>query len=103
MWARVKGETENAILKLPFKAAYMFRLGLLQPLHGERPKIAFYRFLYPLMGPLISPFRAVFPQYVTTSEQLGRAMITAAEKGAPKAVLEVRDINRLADGDHGGR
>ena len=95
MWGRVKGETENALLRLPFKAAYMFRLGALQPLHGVRSKTPIYNFFYAVLGPLLSPFRAVFPNYITTSEQLGRAMIAAAERGAPKAVLEVRDINDL--------
>lgn len=95
MWARVKGETENALLRLPFKAAYMFRLGLIQPLHGVRSKTRSIRIMYAVMGPLISPFKYLFPKYVTTSEQLGRAMIAVAKRGAPKAVLETQDINEL--------
>ena len=94
MWARVKGETENALQRLPFKAAYMFRLGALQPLQGIRSKTPIYNLLYTALWPLLTPLRAVFPNFVTTSEQLGRAMIAVAKRGAPKAVLETRDINK---------
>jgi hypothetical protein len=94
MWARVKGETENALQRLPFKAAYMFRLGALQPLQGIRSKTPIYNFLYTALWPLLTPLKAVFPNFVTTSEQLGRAMIAVAKGGAPKAVLETRDINK---------
>jgi uncharacterized protein YbjT (DUF2867 family) len=96
MWARVKGKTENDLLQLPFKAAYMFRPGFIQPLHGIRSKTALYRILYTAMGPLIPLLMAVAPRYVTTTERMGRAMIEAARHGAPKAVLEGWDINKLA-------
>jgi len=96
MWARVKGRTENELLRLPFHAAYMFRPGFIQPLHGVRSKTALYRILYTAMGPLIPLLMAVAPRYVTTTERIGRAMIEAARHGAPKAVLEGRDINALA-------
>jgi uncharacterized protein YbjT (DUF2867 family) len=96
MWARVKGKTENELLRLPFQAAYMFRPGFIQPLHGVRSKTAIYRTLYTAMGPLIPLLMAVAPRYVTTTERMGRAMIEAARHGAPKAVLEGRDINELA-------
>jgi uncharacterized protein YbjT (DUF2867 family) len=96
MWARVKGKTENDLLRLPFKAAYMFRPGFIQPLHGVTSKTTLYRFFYTLMGPLIPLFTATLPQYVTTTERMGRAMIEAARRGAPKAVLEGKDINDLA-------
>ena len=95
MWGRVKGETENALLRLPFKAAYMFRLGALLPLHGVRSRTPIYNFFYAVLGPLLPVFKAAFPNYITTSEQLGRAMIAAAGRGAPKPVLEVPDINSL--------
>jgi len=95
MWARVKGETENALLRLPFKAAYMFRPGLIQPLHGIRSKTRLYRIFYAALGPFISLLIAAFPKYVTTTEQLGRAMIGVARHGAPKPVLESQDINAI--------
>jgi uncharacterized protein YbjT (DUF2867 family) len=95
MWARVKGQTENALLLLPFKAVYLFRPGFIQPLHGIQSKTALYRIPYILLGPLIPLLMKLFPKYVTTTEVLGRAMIKAARQGAPKRVLESQDINAL--------
>lgn len=95
MWARVKGETENALLALPFKAAYMFRPALIVPLHGIRSKTAVYRAAYAVLGPLLPWLYAHFPRYVTTTEQVGRAMLKAARQGAPKRVLENADINSM--------
>jgi uncharacterized protein YbjT (DUF2867 family) len=95
MWARVKGRTENALLRLPFKAAYMFRPGVIQPMHGVKSKTALYRIPYLILRPLTPWLRKRFPQYVTTTEQLGRAMIVVAKYGAPKSVLESSDINKL--------
>jgi uncharacterized protein YbjT (DUF2867 family) len=95
MWARVKGETENALLRLPFKAAYMFRPGIIQPLHGITSKTRLYRTLYAVMGPLISLLKVFLPRHVTTTEQVGRAMITIAKRGAPNPVLGNQDINRI--------
>ncbi len=105
MWARVKGQTENALLRMPFKAAYMFRPGMIVPMHGIRSRTALYRVPYALMSPLLPLLRAAFPKYVTSTEALGRAMITVAKHGAAKAVLESADINAvLAGGDgRGGR
>jgi uncharacterized protein YbjT (DUF2867 family) len=95
MWARVKGKTENALLRLPFKAAYMFRPGMIQPLHGMQSRTTSYRILYTLTNPLLPLLRWFFPQLVTTTEILGRAMIRVAENGYSKAILESRDINQV--------
>jgi len=95
MWARVKGKTENALMKLPFKARYMFRPGFIQPLHQIRSKTRLYRAFYAITGPVYPVIRALFPRYVTTTEQLGRAMIKVAKQGAQKSVLENWDINRI--------
>lgn len=95
MWARVKGRTENALLKLPFKAAYMFRPGLIQPLHGITSKTAVYRAVYRVMAPL-SPLLSRFPGFATTTEKLGRAMLAVAKKGYSKRILESADINAVA-------
>jgi uncharacterized protein YbjT (DUF2867 family) len=100
-WARVKGQTENALLRLPFKAAYMFRPGLIQPLDGIRSKTRVYRFLYGLAALFMPLLRKMFPNFVLTTEQIGRAMIAAARYGAPKRVLESRDIRALAAGSLG--
>ena len=96
MWARIKGKTENAILRMPFKAAYVFRPGIIQPLHGIRSRTALYRILYQVMGMLFPLLRRLFPAYVLTTEQIGRAMLNAVRRGAPKRVLESPDIRALA-------
>lgn len=108
MWARVKGATENALLKLPFKAAYMFRPGVIQPLHGIKSKTRVYRIMYAVMTPVLPVLRALFPKHVITTEQVGRAMINlvrmggrgdptrAAADSAPKTLLENQDIAALA-------
>jgi uncharacterized protein YbjT (DUF2867 family) len=95
MWARVKGETENRLLRMPFKGAYMFRAGFIQPLHGLKSKTALYRILYLLMKPFTPLLKALFPKFITTTEQVGRAMIRIAKQGAPKRLLENIDINAL--------
>ncbi len=95
-WARVKGATENALLRLPFKAAYMFRPGGIQPMHGEMAKAAMTRYALKLLGPIIPFLMRIAPNYVTTTERLGRAMLIAAKTGAPRPVLESADINALA-------
>jgi len=75
MWARVKGRTENELLRLPFKAAYMLRPGFIQPLHGIRSRTRLYRLLYPLAEPLLPLIRRLFPNTVLTTESIGRAML----------------------------
>jgi uncharacterized protein YbjT (DUF2867 family) len=95
MWARVKGATENALLRLPFKAAYMFRPGLIQPLHGARSKTPLYHGIYVAIAPLLSLAFRLWPRKVTTTEHIGRAMLATARGGAPKAVLDPADINAL--------
>ena len=96
MWARVKGRTENALLRLPFRAAYMFRPALIEPLHGERSKTTAYRVGYVVLGPLLPLLRRLFPRYVITTEEIGRAMIQVARSGAPKKILESADIRACA-------
>jgi uncharacterized protein YbjT (DUF2867 family) len=95
MWARVKGETENALFKLPFRAVYIFRPAVIVPLHGIRSRTALYRIFYAVLKPLLPLLRASLPGQVTTTEQIGRAMIAAARRGAPQQILETRDINAL--------
>src|SRR5580700_3825562 len=95
MWARVKGKTENDLLKLPFKAAYMFRPAGIQPLHGVRSKTGWVQAIYVATAPLLSLLNRVAPKYMTTTEQVGRAMIKVARDGFPKPVLESEDISSL--------
>ena len=93
MWARVKGKAENALLRMPFKWACMFRPGFIQPMHGIKSRTALYRIPYTLMSPFTPFLRRAFPNAVTTTETLGRAMISVAKKGYPTTYLETRDIN----------
>ena len=95
MWARVKGKTENQLLRLPLKA-YMFRPGYIQPLKGARSKTRWYQMAYNVVGPLYPLLRRLFPTHMTTTENVGRAMIRVAAEGYPKHVLENPDINALA-------
>jgi uncharacterized protein YbjT (DUF2867 family) len=95
MWARIKGKTENALLRLPFAAAYMFRPGVIQPLHGARSKTPAYRILYTLAKPLLSLLHRTFPNYVLTTEEIGRAMLAVARRGYSKRILETRDIRTV--------
>jgi uncharacterized protein YbjT (DUF2867 family) len=101
MWARVKGRTENALRRLPFRRVYLFRPGFIQPLHGIRSRTGWYRLLYALFRPLAPLVRIVFPGAILTTESLGRAMLIAARAGSPKEVLEARDLNELGKASMG--
>jgi uncharacterized protein YbjT (DUF2867 family) len=92
MWARVRGKTENDLLRLPFKAVYIFRPAAIQPLHGVRSRTALYRILYSITKPVLPLLRLVLPGYISTTEQIGRAMLIVARQGAPKRILESPDI-----------
>lgn len=92
MWARVKGKTENALMKLPFRGVYNFRPGYMRPTPGLKNTNKYYKYvdwMYPFL-------RAVFPKYVSTLKELGLAMINAASKGYDKQIIEVPDIVKLA-------
>ena len=102
MWARIKGKAENAILRMPFKASYVFRPAYIQPLHGIRSRTRMYRLLYRAVAPLYPLLKAFFPRHVTTTEEIGRAMIAVARKGASKRVLESSDITEVVEGARSG-
>lgn len=96
MWARVKGRTENALQRLPFRAVYLFRPGMIVPMHGERPRAAAYQWLYPALGPLLPVMRRLFPNSVVTTELMGRAMLNVVRHGYARPVLEPSDIAAAA-------
>jgi uncharacterized protein YbjT (DUF2867 family) len=98
MWARVKGRTENDLLAL-FPAAIMIRLGALRPMHGERSKAPGGGFLLTVLSPLWPILQRLWPNSVITTEELGRAMISAARDGGGSRVLESADL--VALGRHG--
>jgi hypothetical protein len=92
MWARIKGKTENALMKLPFKKVYNFRPGFMKPTPGQKNIKSYYKFigrLYPLL-------RIVFPNQVSTMREVGLAMINSVRKGYSKSILEIKDIKSLA-------
>jgi uncharacterized protein YbjT (DUF2867 family) len=93
MWSRVKARTEDALAALPFKAAYFFRPGFIQPLHGVVSKTRWYMALYTVIRPFSSVLVRRLPGIATTTERLGQAMINVAADGYPKPVLESADIN----------
>jgi hypothetical protein len=94
MWARVKGKTENELLGMPFRDAYMFRPGYIQPMQGVKSKTRLYRILYSIFKPLYFILKN-FEGFVTDSETIGRAMIIVSSKGYEKKILESIDINAV--------
>lgn len=97
MWARVKADTEDGLFALPL-TAYAFRPGIIQPMKGVRSRTKIYQALYTLFGPVVPVLARRFPRHVTTTVNVGRAMIEAARSGSTKRVLETDDINALATG-----
>jgi uncharacterized protein YbjT (DUF2867 family) len=92
MWARVKGKTENELMKLPFKKAYNFRPGFMKATPGQKNIKSYYKFIawmYPFL-------RILVPSQVSTMRDVGLAMINSVRKGYPKQILEIKDINALA-------
>ncbi len=111
MWARVKGQTENTLLGLPFAnvgesaetgdarktgGAFMFRPAYIHAMHGIVSRTRLYRTLYVFTRPLFPVLKWLLPSHVTTTENIGKAMLAVARRGAPKRVLESPDIERLA-------
>lgn len=95
MWARVKGRTENELLRLPFKSVYMFRPGFIIPMHGIRSRTRLYRVIYTLTSPISPLLRAIAPRHVTTTEEIGLAMIHVARSGASKPILESSETRSI--------
>jgi uncharacterized protein YbjT (DUF2867 family) len=96
MWARVKGRTENALLALGFKAAYMFRPGYIQPIGDVQSKTGWVQTAYDIARPLYPLINRLLPNNSTTTSNLGRAMIQVAAAGYSKRVLYSADFNILA-------
>ncbi|MBY3620950.1 epimerase [Acinetobacter sp. CUI P1] len=94
MWARVKGKTENDLLQLPFKAAYMFRPGIILPSNGVKSKTKLYQFLYDVLRPFYPILRKL--KGTVTSEQLGQAMIEVVSTGYPNPIIESNEIKKIA-------
>jgi uncharacterized protein YbjT (DUF2867 family) len=95
MWARVKGRTENALLRMPFRSAFMFRPGFIVPLHGIQSKTRMYRIFYSVLKPILPMLHRLFPRSILTTEELGQAMLKTVRQGAARRVLETGDIRDL--------
>jgi uncharacterized protein YbjT (DUF2867 family) len=95
MWARVKGRTENALLRLPLKA-FMFRPGMIEPLDGIQSRTPLYRILYKLTKPLLPLIRRAFPDQVVSTRDIGQAMLAVARHGYAQRILEIKDIRQTA-------
>jgi hypothetical protein len=95
MWARIKGKTENALMRLPFAAAYMFRPGVIEPVHSVRSKTRAYRVIYSIVKPLVPWLRRTFPNYVLSTQEIGLAMLSVARHGYSKRILETQDIRAV--------
>jgi uncharacterized protein YbjT (DUF2867 family) len=93
MWARVKGETEAALIALPFRAAYCLRPGVILPANGERSGVTSYRLVYRFAGPVLRLARRFAPRHLLTTETIGRAMLSLARSGWPRPILEAPDIH----------
>jgi uncharacterized protein YbjT (DUF2867 family) len=96
MWARVKGKTENALKSLPFRAVYLFRPGVIEPLHGIQSKTRMYRLIYPALKPVMALMRVFAPKQIVTTEEMGLAMLALARRGVPeRAVLGPAEIGAI--------
>lgn len=100
MWARVKGRTENALLRAGFKAVYCFRPNMIQPLDGIRSKTALYQIVYDVLRPILPWLQKTFPNRVLTTRDMGNTMLNAVRYGYPRAILEIADIAHLARDPH---
>lgn len=96
MWARVKGKTENDLMKVGFKKAIMFRPGAIIPLRGIRSRTASYQFMYDYFMWLLKIIKAISPNAITDTTKIGLAMIHAHTHGQDKSILTPKDINELA-------
>ncbi|MEM1057152.1 MAG: NAD(P)H-binding protein [Bacteroidota bacterium] len=97
MWARVKGETERALMDLPFEGVYNARPGFIQPVGGATSRTALYRALYAVLNPLTPLLRRLAPRALLDSDELGRALVQVGFAGGPQPILEVPDLQRLAE------
>ena len=95
MWARIRGRTENALQLLNFNSVYIFRPGIIQPLHGIKSKTFLYRVFYSLAKPVLPLLRKKYPNAISTTEQIGRAMLHVAKRGADRPLLKSQDFERV--------
>ena len=95
MWARVKGRAENALVRLPLET-YIFRPAFIEALDGIQSRTRAYRVLYKLFKPLVPVLRRVLPNQMTSTREIGQAMLAVVRRGYTKRILETRDIRAVA-------
>jgi uncharacterized protein YbjT (DUF2867 family) len=95
MWARAKGKAENALLAMPFRSVYVFRPAMIQPLDGIQSKTPSYRIIYGLTAPFLSAARHFWPNYISTTQELGKALLAAAKRGTERRVVEAKQIREV--------
>lgn len=95
MWARIKGNAENALLRMPFREVYVFRPGIIQPRHGIKSRTALYRVGYIVLAPLVTVLHSVFPSLVVTTEEIGLTMIALVGSSYPQKILSNREIGEM--------
>ena len=98
MWARIKGKTENDLLELGFKQAFMFRPGAIIPLRGIKSRTRLYQFVYDYFLWLVKFLKFLSPNSVVNTTEIGLAMINATLNGYEKTVIRPKDILILAKG-----
>lgn len=96
MWARVKGKTENDLLKLGFGRAFMFRPGIIIPLRSIKSRTKSYQFMYDYFMWLVKIIKFLSPNSVVSTTQIGQAMINSMSRDYPKNVLKAKDIIQLS-------
>lgn len=96
MWGRVKGKTENDLLKLGFNQAFMFRPGGIIPLRGIKSKTKSYQFFYDYFMWLIKLIKLIAPNSIVNTTQIGKAMIKVTMKGYHKTIIDPKDIIGLS-------
>jgi uncharacterized protein YbjT (DUF2867 family) len=97
MWARVRGKTENVLLQMPFKGVYIFRPALIEPMHGIESRTTLYRVFYQVAKPLMPILRRALPTQISSTENIGRAMISVAARGYSEKILQSADFNKIAN------
>ena len=96
MWARIRGQTENELRRLPFKRLFIFRPAIIQPLGGIQSKTRSYRLIYSLLKPVLPVLRYFFPNFVTSTKLLGRAMLKVAREGYEKPIIKTADFYAIS-------
>jgi uncharacterized protein YbjT (DUF2867 family) len=91
-WARVKGKTENDLMKLPFKQAFGFRIGIVEIAKGQIHVLPFYKYV----SWLIPVLKIISPNILNTMKQVANAMIVVSSKGYPKNIIHVKDIHQMS-------